>query len=307
VNKWKIVLSLPGENIYLREQEAAAKAAANRLGVELLVLNAQNDPILQSQQLLERVHAGSPNRPDGILLEPVSATGLPRVAEAAVAAGIGWVVSNAHADYISALRKKAKVPVFMVSQDHVDVGRIQARQMAAMLPEGGSVLYLRGPSANYLASKRTEGVESTKPANVDVKSLKIEWTTDSAYKVICSWLSLSTVRPQGTQLIFSQNADFILGARKAFQTNTNEPERSKWLDVPCAGVGIWSQIKPLVDQKSLHAAVITSLTSDTAVEMLVQALKAGSQPPEKTCVEAHSYPSLEELSAKAKLTENSSV
>lgn len=298
MNKRKIVLSLPGDNIYLREQESAAKAAASRLGVDLQVLNAQNDPILQSQQLLEFVHASSPERPDGILLEPVSATGLPRVAEAAVAAGMGWVVSNAQVDYITALRKKTKVPVFMISQDHVDVGRIQARQMAAMLPRGGSVLYLRGPTANYLASKRMEGVESTKPANIEVKSLKIQWTADSAYKVICSWLSLSTVRPQDTQLIMSQNADFVLGARKAFQTNTNEPERSKWLAVPCAGVGIPSQIKPLVDKNLLQAAVVTSLTLDTALEMLVQALNTGSQPGEQTSVEAHSYPSLEELSQK---------
>ncbi|HTT34109.1 MAG TPA: sugar ABC transporter substrate-binding protein [Methylomirabilota bacterium] len=298
MSKPKIALSLPGDNIYLREQESAAKAAANRLGVDLQVLNAQNDPILQSQQLLELVHAASPKRLDGILLEPVSATGLPRVAEAAVAAGIGWVVSNAQVDYIAGLRKKTKTPVFMVSQDHVEVGRIQARQMAAMLPQGGSVLYLRGPAANHLASKRTEGVESTKPANVDVKSLKIPWTADSAYKVVCSWLSLSTVRPQDTQLIFSQNADFILGAKKAFQTNTNEPERSKWLAVPCAGIGIPSQIRPLVDQKLLRAAVVTSVTLDTALEMLVKALNAGSQPPEQTFVDAHSYPSLEELSSK---------
>jgi len=298
VNKRKIVVSLPGDNIYLREQESAAKAAANRLGVELQVLDAQNDPVLQSQQLLDLVHMGSPERPDGILLEPVSATGLPRVAEAAVAAGIGWVVSNAHVEYISALRKKAKVPVFMISQDHMEVGRIQARQIAAMLPQGGSVLYLRGPAANYLASKRTEGLESTKPANVEVKCLRIHWTADSAHKGICSWLSLSTVRPQGTQLITSQNADFILGARKAFQTNTAEPDRSKWLAVPCTGVGVPSQIKPLVDQSVLRAAVVTSVTLDTAVEMLVQGLKNGSQPAEQTFVDARSYPTLEELSKK---------
>ena len=96
----------------------------------------------------------------------------------------------------------------------------------------------------------------------------------------------------------SQNADFILGARKAFQTNTNEPERSKWLAVPCTGVGIPTQIKPLVDKKSLQAAVVTSLTLDTGLEMLVQALNTGSQPSDQTFVEAHSYPSLEELSKK---------
>jgi ABC-type sugar transport system substrate-binding protein len=295
VKKWKCVLSLPGDNIYLREQAAAAKSAANRLGVELQVLNAKNDPVLQSQQLLELVQSRPEQRPDGILLEPVSMTGLPRVAEAAVAAGIGWVVSNAHADYIAAIRKNAKVPVFMVSQDHVEVGRIQGRQIGAILPNGGSVLHLRGPSANSLASRRNEGVESTKPRNVELKSLKLEWTAESAYKGVCSWLSLSTVRAQDTQMILAQNADFIHGAKKAFHANTPEPDRTKWLALPCAAVGISSQIKPLVDQRFLRVAVVTSVTLDVAVEMLVQAMKAGSQPPEQTFVDARSYPTLEEL------------
>lgn len=298
MKKWKCVLALPGDNIYLREQEAAAKATATRLGVDLQVVNSENDPILQSQQLLQFVQSRSGPRPDAILLEPVNATGLPRVAEAAVASGVAWVVSNAQVDYLAALRKSAKAPVFMVSQDHVEVGRIQGRQIAAILPKGGSVLYLRGPAANYLASKRNEGVDATKPSNVDVKNLKIQWTADSAYKSLCSWLSLSTVRSQDTQLILSQNADFIFGARKAFQSNTAEPERSKWLAIPCAAVGIAAQIKPLVDQGTLRAAVVTSLTLDTALEMLVQSLKRGSQPPEQTFVEACSYPSLEQLPKK---------
>lgn len=298
MKKWKCVLSLPGDNMYLREQMVAAKAAADRLGAELQVVNAQMDPVLQSQQLLEFVQSRTA-RPDAILIEPVSATGLPRVAEAAVAAGIAWVVSNAQVEYLGALRKNAKVPVFLVSQDHVEVGRIQGRQIGAMLPEGGSVLYVRGPAMSSIASRRFEGLESAKPKNVELKSLKVQGSTaEAASNAVCSWLSLSTGRPEGTQLIVSQNADFILGARKAFETNTSEPERSKWLALPCAGVGIPGQIKPLVDQGVLRAAVMTSLTMDKAMEMLVQAMKQGSQPREQTFVEAHSYPSLEELAKK---------
>ena len=298
VKKWKCVLSLPGHNMYLREQEAAAKATADRLGVELQVVNAEMDSLDQSQQLLGFVQSRTAPRPDAILVEPVSETGLPSVAEAAVAAGIAWVVSNAQVEYLGALRRNAKVPVFLVSQDHVDVGRIQGHQIGAILPEGGSVLYLRGPAMNSLASRRFEGLERAKPNNVAVKSLKIQSTAESSYNTVCSWLSPSTVRPEGTQLIVAQNADFILGARKAFQTNTAEPERTKWLALPCACAGILSQIKPLVDQGVLRAAVATPLTLDVALEMLVRAMSEGSQPPERKFVEAHSYPRLEELAMK---------
>lgn len=299
MKKWKCIVSLPGDNIYMREQTSAAKAAANRLGVELEIVNAEMDPVNQGQQVLRFVQSPTGSRPDGILVEPVSAAGLPRVAEAAVAAGIGWGVSNALVEYLGALRKNAKVPVFLVSQDHVEVGRIQGRQIGALLPEGGSVLYLRGPSMSSVASRRFEGLDSVKPKNVDVKSLKVQGSTsESAYTAVCSWLSLSMVRPEGTQLIASQNADFIFGARKAFETNAAETDRAKWLALPCAGVGIPSQIRPLVDQGMLCAAVLTSLTMDTALTMLVQGMRDGTQPREKTFVDAHSYPSLEELAKK---------
>lgn len=298
MKRLKFVLALPGDNNYLQEQEAVAKATAERLGAELQVLNAKSDPILQSQQLLEIVQSKSAPRPDGILVELVSATGLPRVAEAAVAAGVGWVISNTRVDYLAALRRTAKVPAFTVSQDHLEIGRLQGRQVGAILPNGGTLLYVRGPSTNFLSSQRTEGMESAKPKNVQVKVLKTQWTGESAYNTISSWLALSSTRAADTQMISSQNTDFILGAKRAFKTNTQEPERTKWLSLPCTGAGTASQAKPLVDKGVLVAAVITSLTMDTALEMLVKALRGGTQPPEHTAVPASSYPSLEDLAKK---------
>lgn len=296
MKSWRFVLAIPGDALYLREQTAAARAMAGRLGVQLEVVSAEMDAVAQGQQLLQFVQAPEGSRPDAILLEPVSSAGLPRVAEAAVAAGIGWVVSNAQVEYLAALRRKAKTPVFLVSQDHVEIGRIQGRQIAAMLPEGGSVLYLRGPGMSSVASRRFEGLDSAKPQNVELKILRVQGSTaDNAYTAMSSWLSLATVRPEALQLIASQNADFIFGARKAFETNASEPARTKWLTLPCAGVGVPSQAKPLVDEGTLCAAVLTSVTLDKAVEMMVQAMKTGSQPREQTYVEAHSYPSFDEL------------
>jgi ribose transport system substrate-binding protein len=209
------------------------------------------------------------------------------------------VVSNAQVEYLPALRTKAKAPVFLVSQDHVEVGRIQGRQIGALLPEGGSVLYLRGPGMSSIASRRLEGLEGGKPKNIELKCVKAQGSTaDNACAAVTSWLSLATVRPEGTQLIASQNADFIFGARKAFETGASGRDREKWLALPCAGVGVSNQIKPLVDQGALCAAVLTSVTMGKALEMLVQAMEAGTQPREQTFVEAHSYPTLEELASR---------
>jgi ribose transport system substrate-binding protein len=298
MKKLSFVVSLPGDNNYLREQEAAAKTMAQRLGLELRVINAKSDPVAQSQQLLEIVQSRSAPLPDAIMVEPVTNAGLPRVAEAAVAAGIGWVISNARVDYLEALRKTAKAPVFCVSQDHVEIGRMQGRQFGALLPRGGSVLYLRGPASNFLAAQRAEGMESATPPNIKVKTLKIQWTSESAYESVSSWVRLPTVRAVGTQLISAQNTDFVLAAKKVFQDHSDGPERTQWLGLPYTGAGVASQIKPLVNNGALAAAVITSLTADTAMEMMVKALQNGSQPQETTFVPSSSYPNLEQLAAK---------
>jgi ABC-type sugar transport system substrate-binding protein len=294
MKRLSLLISLPGENNYLREQEAIAKATAQRLGVDLAILNANSDPVTQSQQVLEVVQSRSAP-PDGIIVEPVNNQGLPRVAEAAEAAGIGWVISNARVDYMAELRKTAHAPVFTVSQDHMEVGRMQARQISVLLPHGGAILYLRGPATNFLATQRSNGLESVLGVNFQIKSLKIQWTAESAYNSILTWLRLPTVRAADTHLVASQNTDFVQAARRAFEENTSDAERARWLALPYCGVGVPSQARPLLENGSLTAAVVTSLTMDTAVEMLVKSLQSGAQPPELTFVKAAYQPTLEEL------------
>src|SRR5947199_10757570 len=115
MKRLSILISFPGDNNYLHEQEAVAKTTAERLGVDLRTLNAKSDPITQSQQVLEVVQSRS-GAPDAIIIEPVSNQGLPRVAEAAVAAGIGCVGSNGRVEYLESLRRVARAPVFTGSQ-----------------------------------------------------------------------------------------------------------------------------------------------------------------------------------------------
>ena len=72
--------------------------------------------------------------------------------------------------------------------------------------------------------------------------------------------------------------------------------------MPFLGVGIASQVKPLVEGRVLTGAVITSVTTDLALEMLVRALQAHVQPPERSIVEASSFPGLDKLAPKESRT-----
>jgi hypothetical protein len=65
--------------------------------------------------------------------------------------------------------------------------------------------------------------------------------------------------------------------------------------LPYCGVGVLSQARPLLDAGTLNAAIITSLTMDTAMDMLVRHIRSGSQPAAQTFVKAWSQPTLEDL------------
>jgi ABC-type sugar transport system substrate-binding protein len=110
--------------------------------------------VTQSRQVLESIQSRSTSKLDAILLEPLTTTGLVRAAEAAAAAGIGWVVLNSDVDYLDRLRSGSNVPAFCVTRDHTEIGRILGRQFAALLPGGRTVLYVQGPANNSAAGQR---------------------------------------------------------------------------------------------------------------------------------------------------------
>src|SRR3974390_1641115 len=167
MRKLKILVSLTtNDNDYQIEQARAAESASKKCSVDLQILYADNAAINQSTKILKAIQAAPEDRPNAIVFEPVGGTALPQVARAAVSAGIGWAVLNRDANYISELRRSSRAPIFAISSDHVEIGRIQGRQCAALLPTGGTVLYIQGPSENSAAKERAAGMQEAKPANI---------------------------------------------------------------------------------------------------------------------------------------------
>jgi ribose transport system substrate-binding protein len=299
MKKLSFVVSLTNDdNDYQVEQAAVAEDAARRLGIDLQILQAENDAIVQSQQLLKVIQSKAGSRPDGIIFEPVGGTGFPQVARAAAAAGISWVILNRDADYINDLRKTYKVPLFAITSNHEEVGRIQGRQMAALLPRGGSVLYVQGPSESSAAKQRTAGMYETKPANVQLKLLKGNWTEASAYKAVSSWLRLSTSQQSLVNVIATQDDGMALGARKAFQDLTDSASRDRWLGLPYIGCdGMPKTGQTWVKRGLLAATIIIPANADKALEMLVHAIESGTMPPERTMTVPLSFPAVDILAA----------
>ena len=298
MTKTRIVVSLPNDNAYQHEQGVVAKMMAEQLGLELQVMKAEDDAITQSQQLLKIIQGPAEQRPSAFLVEPVTATGLRRVAEEAVAAGIGWVVSNSDVDYVKQLRKNSQIPVFTVTQGQFEIGRLQGKQMAALLPEGGAALVVEGPSMSAVANQRHEGFDTAKPRNAIFSTVRSKWSEDSAQQSVASWLKLATSRAEKFHLVAGQTHELAIGARKAFQGLENQEQQRKWLELPYLGIGISSQVRHLVEGKILAGAVVTSVTMGIALRLVMRALESQVQPPECTVVEVASFPELEKLRAR---------
>ncbi len=298
MKRLRIVVSLPNDNAYQHEQGLVARSTGERMGLDLQVIHADDDSITQGQQLLKIIQSSAESWPSAFLVEPASATGLRRVAEMAVAEGIAWVISNSDVDYIEQLRKSPRVPVFTVTQGQREIGQLQGKQLAALLPQGGSVLYIEGPSMSSVAVQRREGMESAKPRNVQITTIRSKWSEESAYQSAGTWLRLAPSRAEKFDLVAGQTHELALGARKAFQNIDNQEQQKKCLGVPFIGIGISSQVKPLVHGRVLAAAVITSVTMELALRLLVPAIETQVQPPERSVVEASSYPDLDKLAAK---------
>jgi ribose transport system substrate-binding protein len=298
MKKLTFVVSLTtNDNDYQMEQAVAAQEAATRAGVDVQIIYADNDAITQSQQLLKIIQSGSEPHPDGIILEPVGGTALPQVARAAADAGIGWVVLNRDVEYVNAFRQTYRVPVFAVTSDHEEIGRIQGRQLAALLPQGGSVLYIQGPSESLAAKQRTSGMLQTKPDNVQTRVMKANWTEASAYRAVSSWLRLSTSQQAHIDLIAAQDDSMAIGARKAFQ-ELPDNSRERWLNLPYTGCdGLPKSGQAWVRSGLLAATVEVPANSGQAVEMLAKQIQRGLIPPERTLTVPRSFPALDELAA----------
>jgi ribose transport system substrate-binding protein len=294
-----IVSLITTENDYQLEQAAAAQAAAQKLGVEAQILYADNDAITQSTQLLKAIQSDAAMRPHAIIFEPVGGTAFPQVAQAAVSAKIGWAALNREADYIPKLRKTAQVPVFSISSDHKEIGRIQGRQFAALLPKGGCVLYIQGPSENSAARDRTEGMQMTVPHNVQVISLRGRWTEESAQRAVESWLRLNTSNKTQIDVVCAQNDLMAMGARKAFEGVTNIADRERWLRLPFTGVdGLAKTGQAWVRGGTLAATVVVPTNTGQAISMMVEGLKTGKDVAERTFTVPESLPAVEKLVAK---------
>lgn len=273
----RVAVSLTAEDsVYQQAEARAAQAASQKHGFQMSVAYAEGDAILQSNHLLSLIHSGPDIRPDVIMLEPVG-TGMVRVAREAVRIGIGWIVLNREVDYVPELRAGASAPVFAVTTDHVETGRIQGQQLNALLPRGGSVIYLEGPTGHPVVEAREKGMLETKDARIQVRQLHAAWQESVAFQVVASWMRLPTWQELRPQVVAAQNDFMTMGARKAFDQFADQNRLGSAGEVRYIGCdGLEEHGQRWVSEGLLDATIVCPSLAALAMDVLAKQVTSGS-------------------------------
>jgi ribose transport system substrate-binding protein len=285
---------------FQRLQAEDARQVAAREGLTVDVLFADNNAVLQIQQLYGAIHAAPEDRPAAIVVETVAGEGLERVARKAAASGIGWVLINRSVPYLEELRRQyPRLPLSTVGTDQLAVGRIQGAQLKILAPRGGSVLCVTGPGDTSVAQQRLQGLQqAVEGASLEVKVLEGRWTEASGEETLRRWLRLESSRGVALEAVACQNDAMALGARKALEAHGAPGTATR---VPVMGCdGLPEGGRRLVDAGTLAATIITPSNGGPAVQLVARALQTGMAPPPAVQLAPVAYPATDELARRAR-------
>lgn len=282
---------------YQRLLAEEAQSAADKAGVVLEVFSGDDTAAQQSAQIVRLLHAHADEQL-GIVVMPVSDIGheqaLDSLARKALSRGAAWVVLNRDLEgHVGRMRAEFPgVPAALVAIDNGEIGRIQGRQVRALLPDrGGTILCVLGNVQTSAARDRRAGLREVLadyPGLVDVEGL---WSAESAEKAAGRWLASSAARHAPLAAIAGQNDPMAVGARQVLHRLGREQNRPEWTRVPVLGIdGLRTEGQRLVDEGVLAATVIVPASSGVAVELLARAWRSGAPTAPKVVLEPKPYP-----------------
>ena len=283
---------------YQRLQGKDLEESASRAGFDSEVVYSDGTGVFQVRQLFKFIHLPEDERPTAILVETVAGDGLAHVASSAVRAGIGWVQINASFPFIAELRmKNPHLPISAVTTDQLEIGRTQALQFKALLPDGGHVLYLQGPPANVAAKDRLEGVQKGIGAlPIELTVLKADWTESGGERAVESWLRLMRIQRHGLDdikldLVGCQNDSLAAGARRALCK-----QRPDWANLPYTGCdGLPEGGQNMVKAKTLSATIVNPSNAGPAVDLIARFADHNQPTPQIEVLSPRSFPPINEL------------
>jgi ABC-type sugar transport system substrate-binding protein len=267
-------------------QEKVALAAGKDLGLRVEVAYAP--AFDQLRVLKKRLAAGL----DAVVVEPASVPTTGFILRE-LRGKAGLVLLNAwDASADEAARAWGPHPFGTVSTDHGGIGRIQAEQVRALLPNGGRVLSVTGPRRSSAAQERFDGLRAG--LGRDVEALDAEagdWTESGGAAAFGDWYRVYAARDVVIDVVAAQSDELAMGVRGAIHAlpagpRTDALRRARLLGVDaCPGYG-----RRLVDEGTLAASVEAPANAGLALELLQRCWTKGQPLPLRSFTTPKPYP-----------------
>jgi ABC-type sugar transport system substrate-binding protein len=287
------------DNEYQSAMHKVAVLTAQRRGWKLEVADAgagRSDR--QAEQIRASVNGAGHNQIAALLIHPLLDGMHEAVARQAAKAGIGWVLLNRDATYLDEMRSSyPALPLFCVTPDHHEIGKLQGKAARTLLPGGGNVLCITGPVSATASRQRRAGMEQELAGSgVAVTCGYGDWSVVSGEHAVESWAR--GLQPGGPipGLLVAQNDAMAAGASKALALVAAARGLPALARVPVIGCdGVREYGLRLVHERILTATVLVPGTASPAIDALAAWRSTGRTPERRMLQPVSIYPPLETL------------
>ena len=298
----RVALVLVDEtNQFQQLLRADAEAAARKAGLEVETLFT-GESLPEQIGALRRLIVAPERRPAALLVMSVRDHGLDRVVREAAAAGIHFVFLNAVEDDLGAVRREfPAVSISTLCPDELETGRVQGRQMRALVAGGRRVLYIQGSPRSLASRERTAGMqEATAGAPFEVVLAGGDWNPAFAGRTVREWLRLAVGGRAPFDLVSCQNDHMAGGVLEALAAAAAESGKPEVARIPVAGCDGTPEIgQRMVREGRLVATVVLPRVAAPAVDEVAALLARGEKPAPVITHAATSFPPLGELAPVA--------
>ena len=272
-------------------QQDAAREEARRAGVTAEIVLAPGFDHLRVVR--RRLSDASAAPVDAVVIEPSNVSTMGLVIKE-LKGRTGLVFVNAWSEEVEAEARTwgAGLPFGTVTLDHAAIGRIQAKQVHALLPQGGHVLCVTGPLRSSAAADRLAGFKEALSPGLTVYECEAgKWMDTDGILAFESWYALYRTRTFAVDVIAAHSDELAMGVRRAIAAVTNAAHREMLSKAPVLGVDACPAYgRKLVDSGQLRASVVTPATMTDAVRGLHAFWQAARPLPLKTLSQPSPYP-----------------
>ncbi len=272
-------------------QEETARSEAGRLGLAAEIAFAPGFDHLR----LIRKRLGEEGGPglDAVIVEPTSVASTDLLLKE-LKGKTGLVLLNAWSPTVEAAARDwgSELPFGTVSTDHSRIGEIQGRQVAALLPGGGSVLCVTGPQRSSAAVERLQAMKTMLGREITVLDTEAgQWTQSAAIVAFDNWYALHKAGSITVDVVAAQSDDLAMGALAAARAVANPAHREMLAKARYLGVDACPAFgRKLVDAGELSASVATPASVGEALRVLQAYWRSSRAVPLRTFTEPQPYP-----------------